>query len=82
MTPSVAKIITCGLDDRGLVIDRGKEYSLRQHVQIAVGPTSQLPNVYRVLSSGLKRPGHEANHSYPQSTEVKNEIFLPTWRRD
>jgi hypothetical protein len=37
----------------------------------ALSPRSLLPNGYRRLSPGVKRPGREADHSLP-SVEVKN----------
>jgi hypothetical protein len=54
----------------------------------ALGPT-QPPTqwVPEALSLGVKRPGHESNHSPPSSAEVKEwmELYLhslntPSWR--
>jgi hypothetical protein len=42
-------------------------------VQISYGaPHKVLPNLYRVLSSGVKRLGREANYSSLSSVEVTN----------
>jgi hypothetical protein len=57
-----------GLDDRGSILSRGREWSLRHRVQTGSGaiqsPIQWVP--------GLKRPGREVNHFPPFSAKVKN----------
>jgi len=36
------------------------------------GPPRLLSNGYEGLFPGVKRPGHESDHSHPSSAEVKN----------
>jgi hypothetical protein len=40
-------------------------------VQTALGPKQSL--IVKAFFSGVKRPGHDNNHSPPSSPEVKNE---------
>jgi hypothetical protein len=45
---------------------------------MALGPTQPLiQEVLRTLSPGLKRQGHEANHSLQFNAEVKNNGAIP-----
>jgi hypothetical protein len=63
-----------GLDDRwGRNSSASKvKNSYLLHVGPALGPTKPpIQWVPEALSSGVKRPGHEADHSPPNSTEVK-----------
>jgi hypothetical protein len=46
---------------------------LSETSRLAVWPTHPVYWVPRVLSSGVKWPGREADHSPPYSAEVKNE---------
>jgi hypothetical protein len=57
-----------GLDDRGVggrVPVRSRIFSSPRRPDRLCGPPS------RTLSSGIHRPGHEADHSPPISAEVK-----------
>jgi hypothetical protein len=77
-----------GLDDRGFEYRQGLGIFLFTTVsRPALGPTQ--PPIQRVpgaLSIGVKRPGHEGDHSPPFSAEVKEcvELYLhpnmPSWR--
>jgi hypothetical protein len=72
---SVSIVSDCGLDDRGSVPDRGRGFVLASASRPAPGPTQPLVQlVPGVLSLGGKaRPGRDADHSPPSSTEVKYE---------
>jgi len=60
-----------GLDDRGSV--PGRDFLFATSSRPALGPTQRpLQWVPRSLSSGVKRPRREADHSPPSSDEVKN----------
>jgi hypothetical protein len=63
-------------DDRiiGVQIPAGAgNFSFRHSDQTGSGPTQpQMQWVPGALSPGVKRPGREADHSPPSSTEVKN----------
>jgi hypothetical protein len=49
-------------------------FSLRHRVQPVLGPTQPpIQWVSEVLFLGVKRPGHEADHSHPSSVENKKE---------
>jgi hypothetical protein len=62
-----------GLDGQDSVPGRGKEFvSSRQRPD---RPPVQW--VRGALTPGVKRPGREANHSPPSSTEVKNGGVTP-----
>jgi hypothetical protein len=57
----------------------GKEYFVLQRPDQLWDPLNLLSNGYRgALSSGVKRPGREANRSPPTRTEVKEcvELYL------
>jgi hypothetical protein len=58
---------------------QGKEFSLSSTAfRLALGPTILLYNGHpRVLSSEVKRPRREADHSYLSSVEVKNGGAIP-----
>jgi hypothetical protein len=48
-------------------------FSLHYRVQNGSGPTQPpMRWALEALSVGVKRPGREANHSPPSSSEVKN----------
>jgi len=51
----------------------GVRILVRATSRSALGPTSLLFNGYRASSPGIRRPGHDVNHSPPSSTEAKNE---------
>jgi hypothetical protein len=62
-----------GLDDRGSNPGGGWEFSLRHRVQTSSGAhTTSYPLILGLTSPGVKRLGHEANHSPPCSVEAKN----------
>jgi hypothetical protein len=69
-------IIIYGLDDRDSRVRfpaGAGNLSLHHRVQNGSGahPPASNPMGTRVLSLGVKRPGHEADHSPPSSAEVK-----------
>jgi hypothetical protein len=55
-----------------------RDFSLSTASRSALGPT-QPPTlgVQGAISPGVKRPGHEAQHSPLPSTEVKNGVAIP-----
>jgi hypothetical protein len=63
-----------GLDDRGV----GVRVPIRSRIfstssRPALGPIQPpIQGVSEALSVGVKRPGREADHSFPTSAEVKN----------
>jgi hypothetical protein len=62
------------MEDRGSIPCRGRDlFSLRQCFRTGSGahPVS-YPTGTMALSSGVKLPGREANHSPPPSAKVKN----------
>jgi hypothetical protein len=65
-----------GLDDRGSRVRfpaGGGNFSLHHRVQNgSVVHSASYPVVPEALSLGVKRPGHEADHSPPSGAEVKN----------
>jgi hypothetical protein len=62
-----------GLEGRGSVPGRGKIFLFSIASSPVLGPTQPtIQWVSRSLSSGLKRPGREADHSPPSTAEVKN----------
>jgi hypothetical protein len=79
-----------GLDDRGgwsPSLAGSKECSLLHVVQTGSGVHPTYPMGTGILSSGVKRPGREADHSPQTSTEVKKNMTLihpllhtPSWR--
>jgi hypothetical protein len=64
------------LDDRGSIPGRDREFfSSPPRPDRLWGPPGLLSNGYEgegVLSSGVKRPGREADHSPSSNAEVKN----------
>jgi hypothetical protein len=82
-----------GLDDRGVrvrVAVESRIFSLLRVVQTGSGvhPTSQPPIqwITGALSPGVKRLGHEADHTPPTSAEVRkmwiytSTTQTPSWR--
>jgi hypothetical protein len=68
-----AQCLCNGLDDRGSIPGRGWEFfSSPPRPDRFWGSPSLLSNWYRDLTSGVKRPGREADHSSPSSAKVKN----------
>jgi hypothetical protein len=72
---SVGIVLDCGLDDRGSRVrfPAGAGNFLFTTVsRTALGPTQPpIQWIPGALSLGVKRPGREADHSPPSSTEVK-----------
>jgi hypothetical protein len=72
---SVGIALGYGMDDRGFRVRFPAEagnFSLHHRVQNGSGPTqSPIQWVPGALSLGVKRPGREADHSPPSTTEVK-----------
>jgi hypothetical protein len=88
---SVGTALGYGLDDRGSRVDSRRELGIFLFTtasRTALGPTQPpVQWVSGALSVGVKRPGREADHSPPYSTEVKEcvELYLhsrntPSWR--
>jgi hypothetical protein len=69
---SAVGIATCnGLDDRGVGVQvpiGSRIFSSPSRPDRLWGPIQRVPGA---LSPGVKRPGHEADHSPPTSAEVK-----------
>jgi hypothetical protein len=74
---SVGIALGYGLDDRGsrVRIPAGSgNFLFTTASRMALGPTQPpIQWVPGSLSLGVRRPGREADHSLPSSTEVKNE---------
>jgi hypothetical protein len=64
-----------GLDDRGLIPDRGRGFSSSPCVQTGSGahPASYPMGTGGPFPGGKARRGRDADHSSPSSAEVKNE---------
>jgi hypothetical protein len=63
------------MDGRDSIPGRGKRlFSTPQLPDRLLGPIKRVPEV---ISLGVKRPGHEADHSPPSSAEVKNGGDMP-----
>jgi hypothetical protein len=65
-----------GLDDRGIGVKstgkKVKNFLFSTSFRPALGPTQPpIQWVPRALSPGIKRQGHESDHSSPASAEVK-----------
>jgi hypothetical protein len=77
---SVGIALGDGLDYRGsrVQLPAGTgNFSLHHRVQNGLGPTQPpIQWVPAVLSLGVKRPGREADHSFPSSAEVKEWVEL------
>jgi hypothetical protein len=73
---SVGMLPDYGLDGRGSRVRFPAgvgNFSLHHRVQNGLGPTQpSIQWVQGAFSLGVKRPGHEADHSPPSSAEVKN----------
>jgi hypothetical protein len=65
---------------RGLVVSRGKRFSLLHSVRTSSGPTKPpLRCVQGTLSSWVDGSGLDADYSPPYSAEVKNSwSYIPT----
>jgi hypothetical protein len=74
------------LDGRGSISSRVKRFSLFHNVQTSPGAHPDSYLIPGALSSGVKRPGRDANHSPPSSASVKKDgaiLTLPqtsAWR--
>jgi hypothetical protein len=72
---SVGIALSYGLDDRGSRVPfpaEAGDFSLHHRVQNGSGAhLASYPMGTRTLSLGVKRPGREADHSPPPSSEVK-----------
>jgi hypothetical protein len=68
---SIGKVTSYGLDGGTRFV------SSPQGPHLFWGPSSLLSNGYRVLSTGVKRLGREADHSPPFCAEVKNGGAIP-----
>jgi hypothetical protein len=64
------------LDGRGSILGRAMDFSLLRSVQIG---SDAHPASYPV-SSWMKRPGSQADHSPSSNAEVKNGAAIPTLR--
>jgi hypothetical protein len=63
----------CTGQSRARILAGTRDFSLSKTSRPALGPTQPpIQQVPRALSSGIKRPGCEANHSLP-SSNIKNE---------
>jgi hypothetical protein len=67
------------LDDPGSIPNSARFFFSPQRPDQLWGPPSLLSNGYRggEISSGVKRQGHEANHSPRSTAEVKNGGAIP-----
>jgi hypothetical protein len=62
-----------GLDGHSSIPGRSKIFLFSIATRPALRPNQPpIQWVPQALSSGVKRPGHEADHSPPSSAEVKN----------
>jgi hypothetical protein len=70
--------VVYGLDYLGSIID-GARFNLSSTAfRPALGPTQpHIQWVPEVLSTDVKRPGREAEHSLPSSAQVKNGGATP-----
>jgi hypothetical protein len=67
-----------GLDDRGSIPSRGKIFLISTASRPALGPTqSPIQWILGAISLGEKRPGSEADYSFPSSVEDKNGGAIP-----
>jgi hypothetical protein len=65
-------------DNQGSIPSKGKSFLFSVAFTLAWGPTgSPIQWVQRVISWGVKLPGHESGHSPPASAEVKNGGVIP-----
>jgi hypothetical protein len=65
------------LHGRGSIPGRGKIFIFSTVRRPALGPQRHMQWVPRVISSGVKWPGREADHSPPSNAEVRNVVALP-----
>jgi len=62
-----------GLDDRNSIPARGRDFfSSSPRLDLLWGPSNCQTNGYWSLIPGVKRSGHEADHSLPSGVDVKN----------
>jgi hypothetical protein len=66
-----------GVDSLGSIPGSARVFSSPRCPDQLSGPTSLLSNGYQGLSPGVKRQGHEADHSPPCSAEVKGGEAIP-----
>jgi len=60
------------LDNKGLILDRGRDFFFATASRPTLVPTSPpIQWVPGALSLGIKQPGCEADHSPPPSAKVK-----------
>jgi hypothetical protein len=72
-----------GLDGQGSNPGKGKIFLFPTTSRLALGPTqSPIQWVMGTISPGIKRPGHETNHSPPSSAKVKNGGAIPPHPHD
>jgi hypothetical protein len=86
---SVSTVSDYSLDDRGSIpCQKQKDFSCSLCVQTGSGthPASCTVGTGGLFPTSKVRPGHDADHSPPPSTEIKNEseLFLlsplaPVW---
>jgi hypothetical protein len=75
---SVSMATGYGLDGLGSISGMARLFSCPQRPDPLWGPPSLLSNGYQPqFPQGVKRPGHEADHSHPSSAEVKNGGVMP-----
>jgi hypothetical protein len=76
---SVRIVMDYGLDGCGFSPSTGKAFLFYMASRPALRLTQPpIQWVLRELSTGIKRPGHEADHSLAPTVEVKNGGVLPT----
>jgi hypothetical protein len=75
---SVSITMDCGLDDRGSITCRDKNFPPSTASRPALGPTQ--PHIQwelEAFSSGIQRLERKAYHSHPSSAEIKNDGAIP-----
>jgi hypothetical protein len=67
-----------GLDGRGSIPGSGKIFLLFKPPRPALGPIKPpIQWVLGAVSTGVKRPGREADHSSPYRADIKNGAAIP-----
>jgi hypothetical protein len=81
MTSSVSVVTGYRLDSQVTIPGRDKRFFVHSTVsRLALGPTQPpVQWVWGAVSLGLKQLGHEADHSPPSSSEVKNGGAIPSF---